>query len=160
MATSKSDVKIDKAVQNVASNPDENWTGKVLALYGQGRKDLAICKELGMTKRQFEMAINSSSGFKDMVEFGRELSQNFWEEQSRLNLENKEFNTTLYKMHMQQFHGWSDKAETKGSQTLSASDIDKLKHQVVDRLPELMKLVEGSATSVTKKLENVDTDND
>jgi hypothetical protein len=62
--------------------------------------------------------------FSDAVKTGRRLSHAWWERHGRQQLDNKEFNSTLWYMNMKNRHGWKDRQETehKGEVQLSIAE--------------------------------------
>jgi hypothetical protein len=104
--------------------------------YSEGKSDLAVCKDLGVSKKQFDSYIARSEPFREAVEFGRELAQAWWEEQSRINLQNKDFNTALFKARMQKFYDWSDKVDQKNTNH-TEGDINKLKEELALKMTDI-----------------------
>jgi len=132
---------VDKQVQ-VRTEKDHGvpWTEVVADIYANGGSDLAVCKALGLSRKKFEAYIEKSDQFRDFIEQGREAAECWWVEKSRENLNNKDFNTQLYRTHMGHFYGYSDKSETKTETRTSEQDIAKLRQEIIDRLTD-MKLV-------------------
>lgn len=62
--------------------------------------------------------------FSDSVKRGRRLSHAWWEQHGRKQVENREFNSTLWYMNMKNRHGWKDRQETevKGEVKLSIAE--------------------------------------
>jgi transposase len=74
-----------------------------------------------------EMGINPDTGYEYVKEkgdyykpefaeakkWGQALSERWWDEVGRLNLNNKDFNNVLYMMIRQNMHGWTRKVEGK-----------------------------------------------
>jgi hypothetical protein len=113
----------------------------MLNLYKEGRSDLEVMKALGVTRRQWNQYLQRSEAFREMVEWGRELAEAWWEEQSRVNIHNKDFNTNLFKARMAKFYGWADKVEGNNKNVNTDVDIKRLQEELVDKLPDLLKLV-------------------
>lgn len=119
---------------------DENWVSKMLDGYSQGMSDIEICKELKLSKKQFNSYLSRSAEFRELVEYGHDLAEAWNVSQSRLNLQNKEFNTPLYKTRMSNLYGWADKVDNKNANSLSL-DSDQLRREVADRLPEILEMI-------------------
>ena len=118
-----------------ALNPD--WPTIMVTLYAEGRSDLAVCKEIGLSKKRFNHYYDNNPSFRELVDYGRELAQAWWEDQSRTNLNNKEFNANLYKARMAKFYDWSDKVQTDNKNQNSELSLEMLK----ERFIETMKLL-------------------
>lgn len=120
-----------------------NWPEIMLSLYEQGCSDNAVCAKMKILKRTFDKHYRDNEKFRDLVDQGRELSQAWWEEQSRVNLQNPAFNTALYKARMQNLGGWVSKVESKT--TYKDVDVEKLKQELAESLPSIMKIVHTHA---------------
>jgi site-specific recombinase XerD len=119
----------------------QNWTTHMIDLFSEGRSDIEVIKALGITRKQFNSYYDRSQAFRDLVDWGRDLAEAWWVEQSRTNLGDKNFNTTLYKARMQKFYDWSDKVDTQNKNVNTEVDLKKLQQELADRLPEMMKLI-------------------
>lgn len=117
-----------------------NWPQLVLDAYGEGKSDLAVCKILGISRKKFMDAYSRNNSFRELVDYGRELSEAWWEDKARENIGNKNFNTNLYKAYMQQKFDWSDKVDTKNANLNLETDVAKLKEELHSRL-ETLKLL-------------------
>jgi hypothetical protein len=113
----------------------------MVTLYAEGRSDLAVCKEIGLSKKRFNHYYDNNPSFRELVDYGRELAQAWWEDQSRINLQNKDFNANLYKTRMANAYGWHDKVQTDNKNVNAEMDLARLRQELVDRLPEVMKLI-------------------
>lgn len=132
------------------SNPlagQKNWFETMLDQYKEGKSDLEVCKALGITRKQFQKYCEDPR-FKDIVDWGHDLAEAWWEEQSRINLQNKDFNTNLFKARMQKFYGWADKVDNANKNVNSEVDLKRLQEELAERLPELMKLVPSEKLSL------------
>lgn len=119
----------------------ENWVTQMIALYTEGRHDTEVRRELGITKRQWDSYMTRSREFVELVEWGRELAEAWHYEQSRVNLQNKEFNTTLYKTRMSNIYGWADKVDNRNANANLQMDAEQLRKELGDRLPEVLRLI-------------------
>lgn len=129
-------------------NDTKNWAETMINLYREGRSDVEVRRELGVTKKQWENYMRNQA-FAEMVEWGRELAEAWWTEQSRVNLQNKDFNTTLFKARMARFYDWHDKVESKNNNTGVEADLKRLKGELNDKLKQLgYAPIEGEVTEV------------
>ena len=82
-----------------------------------------------ITIKAFYKQIGENAAFAQLVEYGRTLSQAFWESQYRKNLNNKNFNTALLNFYMKNKFGWADKTETTNSNENVNTDLDPCVHK-------------------------------
>lgn len=118
-----------------------DWAMRLLSLYEEGRSDIEVCKELGITKRQFNNYIAQSPGFRQLVEKGRDLAEAWWMEQSRGALRDRDFNTGLWNKHMQNRYGWTDKQDTRSANVNLEGDVAKLTEELKMKLNTILPLV-------------------
>jgi hypothetical protein len=114
----------------------KNWAQTMIELYREGRSDVEVRRELGVTKKQWDRYLQNQA-FMEMVEWGRELAEAWWTEQSRINLQNKDFNTTLFKARMAKFYDWHEKVENKSTNNGVEADLKRLQDNLNDKLKEL-----------------------
>lgn len=122
-------------------NQGRDWTQRLLELYEEGRSDIEVCKELGITKRQFNNYITQSPGFRQLVEMGRDRAEAWWMEQSRGSLRDRDFNTVLWNKHMQNRYGWSDKQDTRSANVNLEGDVEKLTLELKQKLNTILPLI-------------------
>jgi hypothetical protein len=123
-------------------NPEDaktHWTETLLDLYQSGRSDVEVCKELKLTRKQFEQYMSESDAFADLVQRGRDYAEAWWMEQGRVNLKNRDFVTTLWQFNMVNRHGWASKRES--AQVDPNLNLDKLKDELRKALPEIGKML-------------------
>lgn len=92
----------------------------------EGASKTEVCAELGISYETFLDWQDLKSDrykkeFSEAVKKGEQLSEAWWLSKGRKNLENKEFNSTLWYMNMKNRHGWSDKQEHKHTGTMKVS---------------------------------------
>lgn len=115
------------------------WIETMLDLYQAGRADVEVCKELRITRKQFETYMAEVPAFAELVQRGRDYAEAWWLEQGRVNLKNKDFVTALWTYNLANRYGWSSKRET--SQVDPNLNIDKLKDELRKALPDLGKML-------------------
>lgn len=82
-----------------------------------GASDAEICKEIGVSKKEFQKEIDNNPTFARFVELGRTSSEAWWYLQSRLNLQNKDFKDSLWNTNMKIRFGVGDKQEITVNQS-------------------------------------------
>lgn len=73
------------------------------------------------------------------MEYGRTLSQAFWEKQARVNLANKQFNSSLYAFYMKNKFGWAEKVETQAQNENLNTNLDDLREKVTKEVERFIK---------------------
>ena len=80
---------------------------------------------LGVSKFTIYHWIKQNESFSDAIKEGVALSEAWWREKGRKNLENDKFSATLWYMNMKNRFGWADKKEIQA--TVSMRHEDALK---------------------------------
>lgn len=115
------------------------WAKQLSELYAAGASDAEVAAELKITIKEFYKQVGDNKSFATLVEYGRTLSQAFWEGQVRKNLTNKQFNTPLWAFYMKNKFGWADKTESVNSNENVNTDLDSLRTQVYGQIAKLIK---------------------
>ena len=129
----------------------KEFTAKeVIDLYKQGYTNVEVAEYLELTKRQFAQMCQTNPQFRELVERGNDIAEAWNMRQGRTNLENKDFNTVLYKARMGHLYGWADKIDQNTKQLSVNAEVTK--EELVKRLqaymPELLpKAIEGEVTN-------------
>ena len=110
------------------------WIEKLLSLYSQGMSDVEVCKELEITRTQFDSYCAEVPAFAALVERGRDYSEAWWLEQGRVNLKNRDFVTALWQFNVVNRLGWSSKREAAVEKH---ENLDKLRDELRKALPDL-----------------------
>lgn len=81
----------------------------------EGASQTEVCATLGISEDTFYnwKKDPKKPEFSEAIKVGNGLSSAWWQRMGRKNLENKEFNATLWYMNMKNRHGWADKKEIK-----------------------------------------------
>lgn len=91
---------------------------KVVELMSVGASKIEVSAEIGITSETLYDYCEKHPEFSDAVKRGEQLSAAWWERHGRQNLDNKEFNATLWYMNMKNRFKWSDRTESKQTVTL------------------------------------------
>lgn len=108
----------------------KSWAKQIVEAYELGCSDAEVAAELKVTIKEYYRQITDNPTFAKLVEYGRTLSQAFWEGQARKNLSNKQFNTPLWAFYMKNKFAWADKTESVNSNENVNTDLDSLRQQV------------------------------
>ncbi len=127
-----------------------NLTPKLLEqcqkLYSTGASDAEICKEIGLSKKEFQKEIDNNPVFSRFVELGRTLSEAWWYLQSRINLENRDFKDSLWNTNMKIRFGVGDKQEITVNQTSNEmNDVMKSLAPLLAKVPTLTAVKKSDA---------------
>ena len=114
--------QLEKFIPKKKGNGNKKFTDsmikKIIEIMVQGKSKAFMCREIGITVVTAFNWSNPDSKyyeprFVEAVGIEEELSKAWWEETGRLNVHNKEFNSTLFMMNMSNRFGWSRKLEGK-----------------------------------------------
>lgn len=125
--------------QNNVVEQGTPWAKKVIDLYSAGCSDAEVAAELKITIKDYYQQITDNKTFNKLVEYGRTLSQAFWEGQARKNIGNKQFNTPLWTFYMKNKFGWADKSEAVTQNENVNTDLDSLRSKVYSEVAKLVK---------------------
>ena len=122
------------------------WRKTMLSMYDQGASDSEIMKELGLSLGSWESlyADVMESDFKEIVDYGRLMARAWWDAQGRINLFNKQFNTSLWVINMKNRFGWSEKTEQSLTNIdYKSKDDAQLMQEIKQRMRQLGLREEG-----------------
>lgn len=114
----------------IVADNTKDWIGRIKAMYAEGASDAEVAASEGHTLRAFYKEINDNPKFAEFIEFGRTLSQAYWEKMARKNVDNKGFNTSLWTFYMKNKFGWADKVESSNTNEVVTNDIDALRAEI------------------------------
>lgn len=116
----------------------KDWAKNIIDMYSGGASDAEVAASCRVTLAEYYNQLNDNPAFGKLAEFGRTLSQAFWEGQFRKNLTNKQFNTSLLAFYMKNKYGWADKTENVNSDT-GSTDLDTLRGQLTKQVAQFLK---------------------
>lgn len=129
-----------------------SWSKQLVDLYSAGCSDAEVAAELKVTIKEYYRTISDNVQFAKLVEYGRTLSQAFWEGQARKNLGNKQFNSPLYAFYMKNKFGWADKTESVTTTENVNTDLDSLRQTVHKEVLNFIKRNQPELTDAQRLL--------
>ena len=120
--------------------------GKVMEILSEGKTPKELVKEVGVSLATMKRWVSTYPDFAAAWGIGMELNEAWWDKLGRENLENKDFNNSLYSMFRANLHGWSKKKteeviETKRAELrvdlgrLELEDLESLKEVIARAIP-------------------------
>lgn len=131
------------------------WAKEVYDLYAEGASDMEVAAHLKLTIRQFYAQLEENDKFKILVDFGRTMSQAWWERQGRHNLKNKQFNSVLWFAQMKNKFGWADKVESSSTNENLNTNIDDLKEKIQKDMAKFIKRYQPELTDAKQVIEGI-----
>lgn len=140
----------------VATN--RNWSEQIIDLYTEGGSDAEVAASLRVTIKAFYKNMEDNPAFKELVEFGRTLSQAWWESQFRKNVKNKNFNSTLLTFYMKNKHGWADKMDTSATSGDLNVNLDELRSRAIKEVEAFIKKNTPELTDAQRVMQQLGAD--
>ena len=105
----------------------EPWMAKkAVELMEQGASKTEVAAALGFCRKQrLYDYCEKVKEFDDAIKKGELLSESWWEKHGRLNITNKDFNSTLWYMNMKNRFKWSDRQEYNANVNIRQEDAIK-----------------------------------
>lgn len=135
-----------------------DWATKIIELYTAGASDVEVAAACNVTIQEYYRQLGDNAAFNKLVEFGRTLSQAFWESQARKNIGNKGFNTSLWAFYMKNKYSWADKTESVNSNENLNTDLDTLRGQITKEVARFVKDYTPEQTDAQRVLSNMAQD--
>lgn len=120
-------------------NTTHSWAMNIIEYYKQGYSDAEVAAEMSIPMREFNTMLTDNPTFAKLVDFGRTLSLAWWESQARKNINNKNFNYSVWALTMKNKFGWADKVETSNNNENTNYSLDELRSQIDKKLKKLAK---------------------
>ncbi len=131
------------------------WAKQVIDLYREGAGDAEVAAELNVTIKEYYKQLTDNSAFSQLVDFGRTLSQAWWEKQARMHVKNKQFNSPLYSFYMKNKFGWADKTENINVNDNGSQDLDALNAELTKEVERFIKARTPELTDAKRVLAGV-----
>lgn len=134
---------------------NRSWSESVIDLYTNGGSDAEVAASLRVTIKALYKQMDDNPAFRELVEFGRTLSQAWWESQFRKNVANKNFNATLLTFYMKNKHGWADKVESSSTSDNVNVNLDELRTRALKEVAQFMKKHQPELTDAQMVLSDI-----
>lgn len=134
---------------------NRSWSQNVIDLYTAGGSDAEVAASLRVTIKAFHKQMEDNAAFRELVEFGRTLSQAWWESQFRKNVTNKNFNSTLLTFYMKNKHGWADKVESSQTSDNINVNLDELRLRAMKQVEQFIKKNTPELTDAQRVLQGI-----
>ena len=130
------------------------WAKTLIELYTLGASDAEVAAELKIPLKKYYEQINENAAVAQFGEYGRTLSQAFWEREARLNIRNKTFNTPLWAFYMKNKFGWADKTEAINVNE-TTGDLDTLRGQLTTEVEKFIRQYTPELTDAQRVLQGI-----
>lgn len=134
---------------------DNNWSSNIINLYTEGGSDAEVAAFLRVPMKKFYKQMDDNSAFKELIEFGRTLSQAWWEGQFRRNVHNKNYNSALLSFYMKNKHGWADKVDTTSSTESTNITLDEARAIANKKVADFLKKNTPELTDAQRVLKGI-----
>lgn len=94
-------------------------------LIDEGASMAEVAYELRVARATLYRWADAHEEFRDTIKDSKEFSEGWWMKQGRLNLQNKDFSSTLWYMNMKNRFGWADKQENSVTAVIKQEDALK-----------------------------------
>lgn len=140
---------------DIVESGDRSWSQQIIDLYTEGGSDAEVAAFMRVTLNAFRKNMEDNPAFKELIEFGRTLSQCWWESQFRKNIKNKNFNSTLLTFYMKNKHGWADKVDTTSSSDNLNVNLDELRTRAVKEVEAFIKKNTPELTDAQRVIQQI-----
>jgi hypothetical protein len=144
--------------EDIVAGGERNWSQQIIDLYTKGGSDAEVAAFMRVTIKAFYKNMDDNQAFKELVEFGRTLSQSWWESQFRKNVNNKNFNSTLLTFYMKNKHGWADKMDTSSTSDNLNVNLDELRTRAIKEVEAFIKKNTPELTDAQRVIQQLGAD--
>lgn len=85
-----------------------DWKDVVVQMMNEGAAIKEVLREFGMPFTAHERFMKEETEYREAIKLGETLSEGWWLSTGRRNLDNKQFNNTLWVMNMNNRFGWKE----------------------------------------------------
>tara|TARA_R110002072_G_scaffold53579_1_gene141332 strand:- start:1365 stop:1769 length:405 start_codon:yes stop_codon:yes gene_type:complete len=117
----------------------EGWEKHIIELSNEGASITEIVSYLEISKNTLVAMTERNDEFLITIKKCKQLCETWWEKKGRKNMENKDFNATLWYMNMRNRFGWADKVK----QDVNTVNLDVTELMTDDELESKLKLLNG-----------------
>lgn len=142
------------AINNVVAET-RSWSKRIQDMYTEGASDAEVAADLGITLKEFYNQYNNHDALRQLVDFGRTLSQAHWEGLARKNIQNKTFNSSLYAFYMKNKFAWADKTETVNSNENLNTNLDELRLSVSKEVEKFVRRYTPELTDAQRVISDI-----
>lgn len=121
----------------------EGWEKHIIDLSNEGASITEIVSYLEISKNTLVVMTERNDQFLTTIKKCKQLCETWWEKKGRKNMENKDFNSTLWYMNMRNRFGWADKVK----QDVNTVHLDVTELMTDDELESKLKLLNGQIES-------------
>lgn len=116
----------------------EDWTSNILEWYAGGDFDVEVAAKLDVSIAEYYRQMNENPAFGRLVQFGRTLSEAFWVNKAKTNMNNKTFNATTWMFVMKNKFNWAEKTEQANVDINPSMNADELRERVMTEAKKLL----------------------
>lgn len=98
----------------------------------QGHSKTEVAYLLKISKETLYQWVKEYPEFSDAIKKGVNFAEGWWKINGTQNIDNKDFNSTLWYMNMKNRFGWADKQETSHSGEVSFRDNTSKARETLD----------------------------
>jgi transposase-like protein len=114
----------DKTIHGLNAYYDD-YPEKAIAFLAQGKSYAALAAYLDVSQQTLDNWRKRYPEFDDAVARGKDKGQAWWEQDGDSNIQNKNYNATMYIFKMKSQYRVRDGSEAKGMQFIGAVDASK-----------------------------------
>lgn len=124
----------------VSTAAQNSWADILVREYKEGADDVEVMSALNLTRKEFDNNYEHNDVFKKLVDIGRVHSAAFWRRIARVNLRNKDFNSSVWSFNMKNRHGWAEKSESVNTEVPKEQrSTDELRQEILAKIPGVAK---------------------
>ncbi len=111
----------------------EDWEDIVMEMMTEGKLEKQVIAEFGLSREVHARFCKSYPEYQKVFNFGNQLAEDWWIEQGRANLQNRNFNNALYLFVMKSQFNWIEKNGSGGKNTGKPTEDNLKKAKVLEQ---------------------------